>query len=255
MDEETRKQMRWFLSDRVRKVVDWAHTDQHAGRKPPPVQKPADPESATVALPPREAWPELGAMSVQAAISARKSRRTFGPERLSQSELAFLLWATQGVRRRLGPHTVLRTVPSAGGRHAFETYVAVLNVAGLSTGLYRYLPLDHTLLALQGQKHDDHPLGDSLIQATLGQRFCGEAAATFIWTVVPYRTEWRYDLAAYRVLLMDVGHVCQNLYLACESIGAGTCAVGAYDQEALDTLLDVDGEDEFAIYLAPVGKV
>jgi nitroreductase len=54
---------------------------------------------------------------------------------------------------------------------------------------------------------------------------------------------------------MDVGHVCQNLYLACEAINAGTCAIGAYDQEAVDELIGVDGEEEFAIYLAPVGKL
>jgi SagB-type dehydrogenase family enzyme len=67
--------------------------------------------------------------------------------------------------------------------------------------------------------------------------------------------EWRYSLAAHRVILIDAGHVCQNLYLACEAIGAGTCAVAAYDQEQLDNLLNVDGLDEFAVYLAPVGKI
>jgi nitroreductase len=55
--------------------------------------------------------------------------------------------------------------------------------------------------------------------------------------------------------LIDIGHVGQNLYLACEAIQAGTCAVGAYDQEQLDKLLNVDGIDEFSIYLAPVGKI
>jgi nitroreductase len=49
--------------------------------------------------------------------------------------------------------------------------------------------------------------------------------------------------------------MCQNLYLACEAIGAGTCAVGAYHQNKLDAFLGVDGQDEFAIYVAPVGKV
>jgi SagB-type dehydrogenase family enzyme len=67
--------------------------------------------------------------------------------------------------------------------------------------------------------------------------------------------EWRYALAAHRVILIDAGHVCQNLYLACEAIHAGTCAVGAYDQEQLDELLGIDGTDEFAVYLAPVGKI
>jgi nitroreductase len=54
---------------------------------------------------------------------------------------------------------------------------------------------------------------------------------------------------------LDAGHVCQNLYLASEAIGAGTCAIAAYDQEKMDALLDVDGMEEFTIYLAPVGKI
>jgi SagB-type dehydrogenase family enzyme len=95
----------------------------------------------------------------------------------------------------------------------------------------------------------------ALTRATLGQGFVGDSAVTFVWTTVPYRMEWRYSLAAHRVILIDVGHVCQNLYLACEAIDAGTCAVGAYDQQAIDALIGVDGEDEFTVYLAPVGKL
>jgi len=56
-------------------------------------------------------------------------------------------------------------------------------------------------------------------------------------------------------ILMSVGHICQNLYLASESIGAGTCAIVAYQQEPLDDLIGVDGDEEIALYLAPVGKV
>ena len=55
-------------------------------------------------------------------------------------------------------------------------------------------------------------------------------------------------------MLLDAGHVCQNLYLACEAIDAGTCAISAYDQEKVDKIIQVDGEDEYTIYLAPVGK-
>jgi SagB-type dehydrogenase family enzyme len=76
-----------------------------------------------------------------------------------------------------------------------------------------------------------------------------------MWSAIPYRMEWRYGLAAHKVILLDAGHVCQNLYLACEAIGAGTCAVAAYDQELMDKLLRIDGNDEFVIYLAAVGKV
>jgi SagB-type dehydrogenase family enzyme len=75
------------------------------------------------------------------------------------------------------------------------------------------------------------------------------------WTALPARTEWRYAEASAKVIALDAGHLCQNLYLACEAIGAGTCAIAAYDQERTDALLAVDGTEEFAVYLAPVGKV
>ena len=92
------------------------------------------------------------------------------------------------------------------------------------------------------------------MDASFGQDYPAQSAVTFVWAAVPYRMEWRYGLAAAKVIALDAGHVCQNLYLACEAIGAGTCAVAAYDQGAVDRLLRVDGKEEFAIYLAAVGK-
>ena len=252
MDKVKKEHMRWFLSDKVRKIVDWRDTDQSKGLPAPPIEKPVDSKHKQniLKLPKPLDSGALGAVSIADAIARRKSRRSFSRAPLSLEELAFLLWAVQGVRRRIGPNTVLRTVPSAGGRHAFETYIASLNVKNLSPGLYRYLPLDHSLLQIR----PDENLGEELVKAALGQSFFGDSAAVFIWSVIPYRMEWRYDLAAYRVILMDAGHMCQNLYLACEGVGAGTCAVGAYDQEAIDKLIEVDGTDEFTIYMAPVGK-
>ena len=76
-----------------------------------------------------------------------------------------------------------------------------------------------------------------------------------ISTAVPRRMEWRYDLAAHKVIAIDASHVCQNLYLACEAIAAGTCATAAYDQTLMDRPLRTDAVEEFAVYLAPVGKV
>ncbi len=58
-----------------------------------------------------------------------------------------------------------------------------------------------------------------------------------------------------KMIALDAGHLCQNLYLASEAIGAGTCAIGAYDQDKMDAILDVDGKEEFVIYAAPVGKI
>ena len=146
---------------------------------------------------------------------------------------------------------MLRTVPSAGCRHPLETYLAVLRVETLAPGIYRYLPLDHALVP---ERAPDH-LKERITAAARGQRFAGEAAVTFIWTAIAARTEWRYAEASYKVIALDAGHVCQNLYLACEAIGAGTCAIAAYNQDLADDLIGVDGNEEFTVYLAPVGKV
>jgi len=73
-------------------------------------------------------------------------------------------------------------------------------------------------------------------------------SVTFIWTAVMARTEWRYTEASDKVIALDAGHVCQNLYLACEVIGAGTCAIA-------DDLVGVDGNEELTVYIASVGKV
>jgi SagB-type dehydrogenase family enzyme len=125
-----------------------------------------------------------------------------------------------------------------------------LNVQGLEQGIYRYLPLEHQLLF----EFSEESLERKIVRAVFGQPYPGIASVTFIWTTIPYRMEWRYGMAAHKVIAIDAGHVCQNLYLACESLGLGTCAIAAYDQESLDNLLRIDGQDEFAIYLASVGN-
>lgn len=241
---------RHFLTDRIREEVDWYNTPQSHGEPPPPVQKPVSDGAAMVPLPPPDAW-QIPPCDLAAAIARRESHRSFVRDPLGIDELAFLLWCTQGVRARLHEAAVLRTVPSAGCRHPFETYLAVLNVAGLAPGIYRYLPLDHALVP--EQTPDQLPA--RIAAAVRGQKFAAQAAVTFIWTAIPARTEWRYAEASCKVIALDAGHVCQNLYLACEAIGAGTCAIAAYNQELCDDLVGVDGTEEFVVYLAPVGKV
>lgn len=201
-------------------------------------------------LPAREEWAGVHAADLVEAIARRESRRRYRRGALGLDELAFLLWATQGVRKVLGQGTALRTVPSAGCRHALETYLCAMNVDSLEQGVYRYLPVEHALVGVSRAAD----LRGRVAQAALGQTFAGLAAVTFVWTAIPYRMEWRYGPAAYKVIALDAGHVCQNLYLACEAIGCGTCAIAAYDQDAMDRLLGVDGQDEFTIYLAPVGR-
>jgi len=251
MMKQDRDIYRYFLKDSIRKKINFTLTDQNRGVPPPPIEKPFPSNALCIKLPFPETWTTIPGKELTQAIKDRKSHRVYQPEPLSLEELASLLWSTQGVRGKPFHGSAYRNVPSAGCRHALETYLAVLNIKGLSPGIYRYLPLTHELLF----EFKVENLPEKMVEASLGQPYPGKAAVTFIWVAIPYRMEWRYDLAAHKVILLDAGHVCQNLYLACEAIGCGTCAIAAYDQTLLDQLLALDGEDEFAIYMAPVGKV
>lgn len=242
---------REFLKDTIRLRTDFSRTDQTRGFPPPPVQKPCQPDAEKIDLEPVESLQTIFPIDLSVAIKQRVSHRKFLTNPLSLAELSYLLWATQGARGERGSGSVLRTVPSAGCRHAFETYLAIHLVENLQPGIYRYLPLNHQLVL----EAEPDRLSDRVGMAALGQNFVGRCAVTFIWTAIPYRMEWRYGAASYKVIALDAGHVCQNLYLACEAIGTGTCAIAAYHQLMMDDLLGVDGEDEFVVYLAPVGKV
>ncbi len=191
-------------------------------------------------------------VSLAKAIAHRESRRKYTSEALKLEELSFLLWATQGVNS-VDQNRVWtkRTVPSAGARHPFETYLIINRVDGVEPGVYRYLPLEHKLLLVSNER----PLPAKISEACWGQAFVGQSAVVFVWAAIPYRAEWRYSVIAYKGIAVDMGHICQNLYLACEAVGAGTCAILAYDQTAIDALIGVDGEEEFVVYLAPVGKI
>ncbi len=157
---------------------------------------------------------------------------------------------TQGVKKiDEKRHVVWRTVPSAGCRHPFETYLSINRVEGLKKGLYRYIATKDQLVALQL----DDAFNDQLTKACLGQRQVATSAVTFIWAAVPYRTVWRYSERSYRYLYLDAGHVCQNLHLAAESINCGVCAIGAYDDDAADALMGFDAPEMFVIYLASLG--
>jgi SagB-type dehydrogenase family enzyme len=251
MQEPSIEQNRYFLKDSVRKRIDFSRTDQSLGVPPPPVEKSYSADAERIALIPPAEFQTSPGVDLLVAIKNRRSRRQFSKIALTLKELSFLLWATQGIREQLGAGHARRTVPSAGARHALETYLCALNVEGLDMGFYRYLPVEHQLLV----EYRDRRAAETIGWAAFEQNWMSSAAAVFIWSAIPYRMEWRYGLAAHKAILLDAGHVCQNLYLACEAIGAGTCAVAAYDQELMDEMLKIDGKDELAIYMAAVGKV
>lgn len=201
---------------------------------------------------------EVSQENLLAMLEGRASRRVYADQALTLRELSFLLWSTQGIRKIVGKQNKasFRNVPSAGARHPLETYLFLNRVEGLSKGIYHYLPEGHRLECIE--EWDDYE--SELQEALCGQQFAAQAPVIFVWSAIPYRTEWRYGMKAAKYILLDAGHACENLYLASEAVGCAVCAIGAYDQELLDELLGFapgpSGETEYecAVYAAAVGK-
>ena len=163
--------------------------------------------------------------------------------------MSYLLWATQGQKNGNSERGwALRVVPSAGARHCLETYVYIDKVEGITKGLYRYLPIEDQII--ESDMTDD--IKERLNQAMSGQLY--NAAVVFIWTATPYKMEYKYTTVAHKMIAIEVGHVCQNLYLASESIECGCCAISGYLQKEMDAVVNIDGEEEFVIYMGVVGK-
>ncbi len=215
----------------------------------PPLGLPCPPDAKLVALP-APATLHVPSVDLYTAIEQRRTVREYTSQPLALEELAFLLWCTQGVKQVTKRPVTKRTVPSAGSRHAFETYLLCNRVEGLAPGMYRYAAIEHALLEVDL----DPEVNEKLTQASGDQDQVSTSAVTFTWAAVVERMYWRYCDRGYRYLHLDAGHVCQNLYLAAEAVGCGVCAIAAFEDNAVNAVLGIDGEEMFAIYMASVGK-
>ncbi|MDQ7096618.1 SagB/ThcOx family dehydrogenase [Desulfosporosinus sp. PR] len=223
-------------------------SDQALGKPNPPIQLEFNETQPIIKLPkPSEIVTEP--VELRRVIEQRKSIRNYSTVALTIEQLSYLLWCTQGVKTVVQGISTLRNVPSAGARHAFETYLLINNVKGITPGLYRFLALEHSLISVSLDQY----ISDKVTKACFNQTFIKSSSVTFIWTVIPYRMNWRYGERGYRYLYLDAGHVCQNLYLSAESINCGACAIAAYSDDELNQLLGLDGKEQFVIYLATVG--
>jgi len=197
--------------------------------------------------------------------SSRMSRRIYTQEPLSLFELSFLLWCTQGVKKVIGGYwkylpdgsgrNYLRPVAAGGCMYAFETYLAVMNVTGVEPGIWRYLPLSHQIGLIKNIENLPDMINETFTNPGQNQSYATKAGVIFFWACIPYRGEWLGNGASHKGLLLDLGHISHQLYLATEVLGCGCCAIGGYYQETADNLIGVDGNDEFTVLCASVGHV
>ena len=203
---------------------------------PDPEADPSDQAAAPDALD-LPAPSRTGSVSLEEALSGRRSVRDFTDEPLDVEQISQLLWATQGVTAEWGG----RTAPSAGALYPLEVYVAT------AEALSHYLPDGHRLERIAGTD-----LRARLADAALGQDPVADAPAVFVITAVPARTEVKYGARTTRYVQLEAGHACQNLLLEAVALGLGAVPIGAFDDDEVRAVLDLPGE-ELPLYIVPAG--
>jgi SagB-type dehydrogenase family enzyme len=216
--------------------LDWS-------RKPGVMHHFSDVEDIKLPAPKERAGPSLWTV-----IGTRRSRRNYAPNPMKQEDLSQLLWAAAGVTAN-AKGLPLRTAPSAGGLYPIETYVVANDVHGLGAGVYHYFPLQHSLELLR-----EGDYSNAVAHAALDQRMAKNAGAVLIWTAVLERCTWKYRQRAYRYIYLDAGHIGQNVALAAEGLGLGSCAIGALYDDEVNEIVGADGEEETAVYMTCVGN-
>ena len=186
-------------------------------------------------------------------LHLRRTHREFARGRVALDHVATLLqttWGVQGFFRRTGfGRLPYKTSPSGGARHPGEVYLMALRVDGLARGLYHYSGADHVLTRLPA---DVRPRTASAYCA--GQTYAGRAAALFIMTAVFARTMWKYRRArAYRVILLETGHLCQTFCLTATRLGLAPFSTAALKDTLIEHDLGLDGIAESVLYVAGVG--
>ncbi len=198
------------------------------------------PQQSRIALP----EPDLKGKALEDAIKERRSVRNYSSEELSLHELSMLLWAGDGITSEEG----LRSAPSAGGLYPIDLYVVPSRVENASCGLYRYVQKDHELILVKEGKFSGQLYGVSY-----GQSHVRDAAALMLLVATPERTTEKYGDVGDDYVLMEAGHIAQNMLLEAVSLGLGAVPVGGFDREAADRILSLD-ERQDAIYLVAVGR-
>ncbi|MBA7596591.1 hypothetical protein ES703_03569 [subsurface metagenome] len=179
--------------------------------------------------------------SIEQCLAARRSVRSFASDTLTTEQIATLLWAAQGITDTTRG---FRTAPSAGATYPLETYLVT------KQGIFHYDPKPHKLtLVKKGDRRAE------LALACLGQYWVGKAPASIVLCAVPERTSQRYGERAMRYIWMEAGHAAQNILLEAVALNLGGVPIGAFSDDAVSKLLDLDKAEEKTIplYVLSVG--
>jgi SagB-type dehydrogenase family enzyme len=188
-------------------------------------------------------------------LMSRRTHRAFSKEAITTDAVSKLLFYTWGVHGCLDSlafgHLFHKTSPSGGARHPGEVYLLAIRVSGLTPGLYHYDGLNHELAWIRSLD-----VKKKAVEYTADQKFLKDASALFIMTAVFPRVQWKYRFArAYRVVLLDAGHLCQTFCLVATWLGLAPFCTAALRDTAIEQDLGIDGINESVLYIAGVGTL
>ncbi len=193
--------------------------------------------------------PRPGAADIFNVLSRRASRKKCTGESISAEEISALLRYSCGLRSPGVADSYARMQPSAGARFPIEVYPIVLrDDKNMPAGVYHYAVREHRLDVLWKRAFTVEDAGQ------LFPSSASDAAVVFVLTAVFWRTRHKYGERGYRYVLLEAGHIGQNLYLVSEALGLRCCAIGSTKDEALEKLIGIDGVTESVVYALAVGK-
>lgn len=186
------------------------------------------------------------------SLKERHSTREFDLKaEITLEELSTLLFYSAGVKpgTALDPNLVRRHYPSGGARYPLEIYLGIQRVPGITPGIYHYNVKGHLLESLT----TDYEYLESLREG-LYYPWSRETAVVLLITAVWNRNMMKYQDRGYRIILMEAGHLAQNLALTATALKIGCCNSVGFHNQQINKILDIENEDEDSIYMAVLGK-
>jgi SagB-type dehydrogenase family enzyme len=185
-------------------------------------------------------------------VLTRRSAREFTGAPLELGEVAKLLQLAYGITGSADldgeVQQQFRASPSGGALYPLEVYALPLQVRGLRPGVYHYHPAAHALeeVARGGVRRQ--------LERITHTPEIGTAAVAIALTGISAKSRIKYGERGYRFMLLEAGHVAQNLLLTARALRLGAVAIGGFVDDELDALLDIDGVDEVSLYLVAIGR-
>jgi SagB-type dehydrogenase family enzyme len=218
---------------------------------------PAPPQFKTIRVPNPIRLPshKIAGDTFLETLHARRTHREFARGKVSLDDVSRLLQTTWGVQGYFETNVFgnlpYKTSPSGGARHPGEVYVMALRVDGLERGIYHYHARDNYLAKLPAK-----------VSPRKASAYCADqpwfagAAALFIMTAVFARTMWKYGRArAYRVVLLETGHLCQTFCLTATRLRLAPFSTAALKDSLIENDLGLDGVSESVLYVAGIGLI